>query len=118
MPFGRDKRNGAAEVGLHAFPGFDQTLVQRVELIVVLRDVLQPEPLHDGGFEKGGRRVGVVLDHFRRIDAVEEQIETANDGDFVFGPALLDEIDERRRDLEIVPEVLLEDVFDCADRGR
>ena len=58
-------------------PALDQLLVQRVPLVVVGVDVLEPVPLADRRLEQRGRGVGVVLHQLRRPRAVVAQVEAA-----------------------------------------
>lgn len=58
-------------------PAFDQFLMQRVELVGLRVDVVEPLPLHHAGFQQAGGRVGVVLQHFRLPLAVPGEIEAA-----------------------------------------
>jgi hypothetical protein len=76
---------------------------------------LQPEPLHHGGFEQGGGRVGVVLQQLGLALALagEGEVEAPVDGAFVALPRLGDEGRQRGRDAELAPQLLLDGVPDC-----
>ena len=66
----------AGGVVLEVFPFSDELLVGGVELIGVGKAVLQPVPLRDGGFDKAGGRVGVVLEELDGV-AIVREIESA-----------------------------------------
>lgn len=65
-----------------------------------------------GRLDEGGRRVGVVLGEFRWAYAVTQQIEPPDDADLLRGPALADEVFKAFWNLEVVPQVALDDVLD------
>jgi hypothetical protein len=74
-------------------PGVDQAFMDRIELVGALRDdvaldrLFEPGPLKDRGFENRGRGVGVILQQFRRIAAVEAEIQPAVEAGIVAVPA-------------------------------
>ena len=79
------------------FPGVDQPFMDRIELIGALRDdvsldrLFEPGPLEHRRLENRGRGVGVVFQKFRRIAAIETQIEPAIEAAVVAMPALRDQ---------------------------
>src|SRR6185369_1549797 len=59
------------------FPGGDQLLVNRVELVGLRETVLEPEPLHYARLQDGGRGIGVVLQEVGGRGAVIGKVEPA-----------------------------------------
>ena len=78
------------------FPGIDQPLMDRVDLIGALRNdvsfdrLFEPGPLEHRRLENRGRGVRVILQQLRRIAAVETQVEPAIEAAIVAVPALRD----------------------------
>ena len=74
-------------------PGVDQAFMDRIELVGALRDdvaldrLFEPGPLEDRRLENRGRGVGVIFQKFRRIAAVEAEIQPAVEAGIVAVPA-------------------------------
>ena len=75
-------------------PGFDQPLMDRVELVGALRNdvafdgLFEPRPLEHGGLEDRGRRVGIVFEQLCRMPPVEAEIDATVEAELVVMPAL------------------------------
>ena len=93
--------------------------MQRVGLIGIgdpgQDSLLQPPPLDDRRLEQRGRRVGVVLEQLRRIDAVVGEIEAAGERRVVRAPRRSHVVGERRRNRELLEAIGGHDVL---DRGQ
>ncbi len=92
----------------------DQLFVDAVELVFVLIEVAEPEPLDDAGFVEAGGGVGVEFEQLDLAILVTE-IETAIDGGMVFLPGLFDIGDEFLRDSESGVELVVDHVLDGAE---
>src|SRR6185437_15694738 len=97
----------------HLLPAGDELLVDRVELVVLGKDILQPVPLHDARLEKRGRRVRVVFEHRGLARAVPREVEAPVEARIVVAPRALDERVESLGD----PEALVLAALDHAPRG-
>ena len=95
----------------HLAPARDESLVDAVELVGVGMGVLEPVPLDDGGFEQGGRGIGVVLEQLGRPRAVVTQIEAAVERRGILLPAFDDVRGPLFRETEAREEVLANDVL-------
>jgi hypothetical protein len=97
------------------FPGLDQALMDRVELVGVGRDdapldrLLQPGPLKHRGLENRGRGVRVVFQQFRRAASVEAEVEPAVEAGFVAVPAFGNQRPERFRYFQPAQRILVVD---------
>ena len=58
-------------------PALQQAFVQAVQLVRLGKDLLFPEPLHDGGFQHRGGRVAVVFEQLGRTAAVIAEVKPA-----------------------------------------
>ena len=80
--------------------------MDRIELVGMGRKdvpfdrLLEPGPLKDRRLEDRGRRIGVILQQFRRTVPVETEIEPAVEAALVAMPAFADQRPERFRYLE------------------
>ena len=114
-----------AQLAPDAAPGFDQPLVQAVELVerrlppVRLgstpgrgQQVPEPEPLDDRRFQERRGGVGVVFEQLGRPGAVVGQVEPAVDRVLVALPAPGHELVERRGDVELAEPAVLDHVPD------
>src|ERR1700687_6435863 len=79
------------KLGPHVLPALDQFFVDRVELIVLRVDLLEPVPLHHACFEEGSGRIGVVLEKLGLSGAVPREAETTVERFLALDPRLLDE---------------------------
>src|SRR5450432_2021477 len=111
----RELERLAREVRLQLLPRRDQPLVDRVELVPSGEHLLEPLPLDDRGLVQRRRSVGVVLEQLRRRLPVVREIEPAVDRGRIRLPGAHDELARERRDAEIVPSLLLDDVTRCRD---
>ena len=90
-----------------AFQASIRRLVDAVELVAALVDVLEPVPLGHRGLDERRRGVGVVLQHLRRADAVEREVEPAVDRRLVVLPRADDVLLELLGDLKNRPNIRL-----------
>jgi hypothetical protein len=80
--------------GAELFPGLDQALMDRVELVSARRDdlpldrLLEPGPLKHRGLEDRGRGVRVIFQQLCRASPVETEIQSAIKAGFVAVPAI------------------------------
>src|SRR6266550_8615272 len=92
--------------GAEFFPGLDQALMDRVELVgmsgndVPLDRLFQPGPLKHRRLENRCRGVRVVFQQFRSTVAVKAEVEPAVEAVFVAVPALGDQRPECFRYLQ------------------
>src|SRR5215475_15096731 len=96
-------------------PAFDQSFMDRVELIGLSRNDLpvdrlfEPGPLKHRRLEDRGRRVGIVFQEFRRPMPVEIQVEPAVETAFIAMPAFRDQRPVGRRYLQALEIFLIID---------
>ena len=95
------------QMAAQRLPSLQEPVVDRVELVGVGENVLEPEPLDHRRFQQRGGRVGVVLQEFRRLLAVVGQVEAAVDRRLVLVPRIADIRPELRRDQKAVQERLV-----------
>ena len=95
----------------HLAPARDEHLVQHVPLVDALaEDVARPVPLHRGGLEQPGRRVGVVLEQLGHAVVAVGEVEAPVEHRRLGLPRLPDARDRPARDPHLGEEVLRDDV--------
>ena len=58
-------------------PALDQSVVDRIELIAIGKNILEPEPLGHRGLQQRGGRIRVVLKQLGWMRTVVSQIEAS-----------------------------------------
>ena len=86
--------------------------MDRIELVGVGLDVLQPVPLDDGRLVERGRRVGVVLQELGRTLTVIGKVEAPADRRIGAPPDALDIVAPGRRNAHALPQLVGDDIFD------
>ena len=89
----------------------DESFVQRVELVLVGKHLLQPEPLRERRLHERSRRVGVVLEHLGRTHAVVREIKSTVQRRWFLFPRGLNQRHHARRDVQLVEQVLVDDML-------
>jgi hypothetical protein len=103
-----DSRGRELEMG----PGLDQLLMDRVELVGLGIERLQPLPLDDARLEQRRRGVGIVFEHSRRLARAIEQVEAAIEILVAALPAGVDQLGALGADAEAVIVALGDHLFD------